>query len=161
MKNRLARQVRRVGVTDPVAAARHHDYADAFAIDLPAPDAHPPEAWMRAGLAAVPPVVNGIVRLLGVRPTSDPLGDWQIRASGPEVIHLEQSLPLMDVVFVGRRVGPTRRMLTTAVTYRRPLLGRVVMTIIAPGHRRMARRVIASGIPAPHAHRGADAVAGA
>ena len=45
-------------------------------------------------------------------------------------------------------VTPTRRTLTTLVTYTRPWLGRLVMTIIRPAHRRLARRRVASPGPA-------------
>lgn len=160
MKGQTASGARRVAVTDPIAAARRYDYADAFAIDLAAPDAHAPEAWVRAGLGAVPPVVDWVARLLGMHPAADPLDDWQMVASGPKMIHLEQSLPLMHVVYVGRRVEPTRRMVTTLVTYRRPLLARIAWTVIAPGHRWAARRAMVSSLPAPSANPGAEPAVG-
>ena len=70
MKNRLARQVRRVGVTDPIAAARRYDYADAFEVRLPEPDPDPPETWVCAGLEATPGVVQWLVNLAGPWPSA-------------------------------------------------------------------------------------------
>ena len=46
--------VRRVSVTEPVAAARRHDYADAFGLRLEGPDRCSPEEWVRAGVDATP-----------------------------------------------------------------------------------------------------------
>ena len=63
MKNQLARQVRRIGVTDPIAAARRYDYADAFEVRLPKPDPYSPETGVRAGLEATPAAVKRIVGL--------------------------------------------------------------------------------------------------
>lgn len=149
MENRLARRVRRVGVTDPIAAARRHDYADAFEVRLPGPDPYPPEAWVRAGLEATPAVVKRIVGLLGLSGASvsspDSVGPFRVVESGPEVIHLEASLPLMHVVMVGRRVGPTRRTLTTVLRYERPVLARLVWALVGMVHRRIAAPRVVMG----------------
>ena len=146
MKNELAGRVRRVAVTDPIAAARRHDYADAFEVRLPGPDPFPPEAWVRAGLGATPGFVNRIVALLGFRdppaPAADRLSVFRIVESGPEMVHLEASVPLLRVVMVGRNVGPGRRRLTTLLRYERPVLARLVMTVIGVGHRWAVPRVI-------------------
>ena len=152
MKNQLARRVRRVGVTDPIAAARRYDYADAFEVRLPEPDPYSPETWVRAGLEATPRVVDWIVGLLGFREapaSSDHVSGFRIVKSDPEVVHLEASLPLMHVVMVGRRVEPTRRMLTTVLRYERPVLTRLVWTVVGPVHRRTVRGGITSKIPRP------------
>jgi hypothetical protein len=153
MKNRLARQVRRVGVTDPIAAARRYDYADAFEVRLPEPDPYPPETWVRAGLEATPGVVQWLVNLLDLgrapEPSADILSGFRIVEADPEVIHLEESTPLMHTVLVGRRVGPTRRMLTTVLRYERPVLARLIWAIVGMLHRRMARQVITSKVSIP------------
>ncbi len=150
MKNQLAQQVRRVEVTDPIAAARRYDYADAFEVRLPEPDPYPPETWVRAGLEAIPGVVNWIVGLLGLRraPASaaDHVDGFRIVKSGPEVIHLEASLPLMHVVMVGRKVEPTRRMVTTVLHYERPVLARLIWVIVGIGHRRTVPQGITSKV---------------
>jgi hypothetical protein len=141
----LAPQVRQVEVTDPVAAAGPYDYADAIEAQLAEPDPHSPEKWVRAGLGTTSGTVKKIVRLLGIRPAPpapDRVGPFRIVASGPDLIHLETSLPMMRVVMVGRRVEPTRRLLTTILYYERPVLARLVWTFVGPAHRRTARQVI-------------------
>jgi hypothetical protein len=137
MKNRLARQVLRVGVTDPIAAARQYDYADAFEVRLPKPDPYSPETWVRAGVDATPAWIK---RIAGH--TGDGLGSARIVESDTDVVVLEDSDPLMDTVLVGRRVEPTRRVLTTVLRYRRPLLARAVWAFVGILHRRTARQVI-------------------
>jgi hypothetical protein len=150
MKNQLMRQVRRVEVTDPIAAARRYDYADAFEVCLPEPDPYSPETWVRAGLEATPRWVDWIVGLLGFSeaPASaaDHVSGFRIVESGPEAIHLETSLPLIHVVLVGRKVEPTRRMLTSVLRYERPVLARLIWAIVGIGHRRAARQVITSKV---------------
>ncbi len=149
MTNRSAPRVRRVGVTDPIAAARRYDYADAFEVRLPEPDPYPPETWVRAGLAATPGVVERIVGLLGLRdaPASAAghLSVFRIVESGPEVVHLEASVPLIQVVMVGRRVEPTRRTLTTVLRYERPVLARLIWSIVGVVHRRVAAPRVITG----------------
>ncbi|MGH3860527.1 hypothetical protein [Actinokineospora sp.] len=105
MPVQLAKQVRRVEPSDPVGGG--HDYADAFEVDLPGPDPHPPEDWLRAGLAATGGVVKRIVGVL-----------------------------------VGRRVEPSRRVMTTFLYFRRPVLARLVWFFVGLGHRRTALKVI-------------------
>jgi hypothetical protein len=150
MKKQLARQVRRVGVTDRVATGRRYDYADAFEVRLPEPDPYPPETWFRAGLDATPGIVDRIVGLLGFSEapasSAEHVSGFRIVESGPEVVHLETSLPLIHVVLVGRRVEPTRRRLTTILYYERPVLARLIFAIVGIGHRLAVRRVIASNV---------------
>jgi hypothetical protein len=150
MKKQLARQVRRVGVTDRVATGRRYDYADAFEVRLPEPDPYPPETWVRAGLDATPGIVDRIVGLLGFSEapasSAEHVSGFRIVESGPEVVHLETSLPLIHVVLVGRRVEPTRRRLTTILYYERPVLARLIFAIVGIGHRLAVRRVIASNV---------------
>lgn len=152
MKNLSIRQVQRVGVTDPLATARQYDYADAFEIRLPGPDPYSPETWVRAGLAATPDWVDRVVGLLGFREAPDSAADhvsgFRIVESGPEVVHLETTLPLMHVDLVGRNVEPTRRTLTTVLRYERPVLGRLVFAIIGVGHRWAVPRVIVGKVSA-------------
>ena len=152
MKDSLTRQVRRVRVTDPVAAARRYDYADAFEVRLHGPDPYTPEAWVRAGLDATPGWVDRVVGLLGFseapESSADHVSGFRIVESGPEAVHLDTSLPLMHVVLVGRRVGPTRRTLTTLVRYERPVLSRLVFAIVGIGHRWAVPRVLTGKVPA-------------
>ncbi len=134
--------VRRVSVTEPVAAARPHDYADAFELRLDGPDRCSPEEWVRAGIDATPAWIKWVA---GAR---DGLGSARIVESDGEVVVLEDSDPLMDTVMVGRNVGPDRRVLTTVLRYRRPLLTRVIWAFVGILHRRTAQRVVAGGTSA-------------
>jgi hypothetical protein len=132
--------VRRVSVTDPIATARRYDYADAFELRLARPDRCSPEAWVRAGVDATPAWIK---RVAG---HADGLGSACIVESDADVVVLEDSDPLMDTVMVGRNVEPERRVLTTVLRYRRPLLARAVWAFVGVLHRRTARRVVAGGL---------------
>lgn len=146
-------RVRRIELTEPIAAGRQYHYADAFEVRLSAPDTSSPEQWLRAGFDSAPAVVDWIASLLSTgsdaSSPSDELDGWRIVASTPEVIHLEQSDSLMDVVMVGRRAEPTRRVLTTVLSYKRPILARLLFAVIRPAHRWMARRIVTSGMAHP------------
>jgi hypothetical protein len=76
----------------------------------------------------------------------DILSGFRIVEADPEVIRLEDSMPLMHTVLMGRRVGPTRRILTTVLRYERPVLARLIWAIVGMVHRRMARKVITSKV---------------
>jgi hypothetical protein len=136
-------RVRRVSVTDPVATARPYDYADAFELRLEVPDRRSPEEWLRAGVDATPAWIK---RVAG---SPDGLGSARVVASDPDVVVLEDSDALMHTVMVGRNVDPRRRVLTTVLRYRRPLLARAVWAFVRFLHRRTARRVVAGAPPAP------------
>ena len=127
-------------VTDPVAAARTYDYADAFESRLEGPDRCTPEEWVRAGVDATP---TWIKRIAG---SADGLGSARVLESDAELVVLEDSDRLMDTVMVGRNVEPGRRVLTTVLRYRRPLLARTVWAIVGILHRRTARRVVTGGL---------------
>jgi hypothetical protein len=145
-------EVRRVPADDPIVLGRAFDYTDAFVVDLPEPDDRPPAEWVREGLAAMPKWVERGARAIGVQPVKDPppgqLDVFRIVSTDDDVVHLEKALPLLHVDFIGRNVGPRRRMITTGLTYRRPLLATIVWTIIGPGHRWGARRMLARMLPA-------------
>jgi hypothetical protein len=133
-------RVRRVTVTDPIAAARRYDYADAFDLRLEGPDRCSPEEWVRAGVAATPAWIK---RIAG---NADGLGSAHIAESDADLVVLEDSDPLMDTVMVGRNVEPGRRVLTTVLRFRRPRVARVVWAFVGILHRRTARQVVAGGL---------------
>jgi hypothetical protein len=143
-------RVRRVGVTDPIAATRGYDYADAFELRLDGPDRCSPEEWVRAGVNATPAWIK---RIAG---HADGLGSARIAESDAAVVVLEDSDPLMDTVMVGRNVDAGRRMLTTLLRYRRRLLARAVWGLVGILHRRTARQVVVGGLR--QGDRGGDAV---
>lgn len=150
MSDTRFRAVRQVAMSEPILLGRTYDYVDAFVVDLVSPDHRPPEAWVRDGLAATPAWVERVARLIGVHQSADPvpgeLDVFRIVSSDADAVHLEKPLPLLDVDLVGRNVAPGRRMLSTGLTYRRPLLARIVWAVVGPGHRWAARRVL-SGAP--------------
>lgn len=137
MRPSLAKRARRVSVTDPVAAERRHDYADAFELRLDEPDHLLPEEWLRAGIADLPTWIKVVA---GAR---DGVDSARVVESGPDVVVLEDSDGLMDTVLVGRNIAPDRRVFTTILSYRRPRLARAVWAVVGMLHRRMARRVVA------------------
>ena len=132
-------RARRVRVTDPIAAARGHDYADAFELRLGEPDPCSPEEWVRAGVDATPAWIK---RIAGAK---DGLGSARIVESAADLVVLEASDPLMETVMVGRNVAG-RRVLTTILRYRRPLVTRAVWAVVGILHRRTARHVVAGGL---------------
>jgi hypothetical protein len=139
MKGRASDRVRRVSVTDPVAAARRYDYADAFELRLERPDRCSPEEWVRAGVDATPAWIK---RIAG---HADGLASCRIVESDGAVVVLEDCDALMDTVIVGRNVDRERRVLTTILRYRRPRLARAVWALVGILHRRTARQVVAAG----------------
>jgi hypothetical protein len=146
MKGQAPDRVRRVGVTDPIAAVRRYHYADAFELRLEGPDRCLPEEWVRAGVDATPAWIK---RIAGAR---DGLGSDRIIESDGDVVVLEDTDPLMDTVLVGRNLDPDRRVLTTILRYRRPLLARAVWAFVGILHRRTARQVVAGGLRHERAH---------
>jgi hypothetical protein len=77
---------------------------------------------------------------------ADGLGSTRIVESDADVVVLEDSDPLMDTVMVGRNVEPERSVLTTVLSYRRPLLSRAIWAFVRILHRRTARHVVAGGL---------------
>lgn len=148
MSQQLTRRVRQVPVTDPLAVGRRYDYADAFQVELPEPDQDTPEAWIRAGMSSTPALVDWIAARLGHQDASVPSPDrvegFRVVRSSSEVLELEQSLALLDVVLIARRVGSSGRMFTSLLTYRRPVLARLVWAVLRYGHRWAARGLITS-----------------
>lgn len=123
---------------------KRYDYVDAFGIELPAPDLTPPADWVGAGLSAVPPITTWVADRLGFQTTSaDPLDGWQVEADTPDTVHLVVELPVMHVDLIGHNDSATRRSLTTLLTYRRPILARLVWLVVGPAHRLTVRWLLA------------------
>jgi hypothetical protein len=140
-------RARRVPVREPVPDGGDHDYADAFAIRLPAPDGRTAEEWARSGLEHAPAAVRRLVvwvhrHVLGFpldpRPAPGTVLGWRIRSCEPDVIVLEAQSGLLRGLLVGRRHGPTQTELTTFLFYRRRRLARLVWTLVGPLHRAIA-----------------------
>ena len=52
---------------------------------------------------------------------------------------------MLHVDFVGRNTSPTRRTLTTLLTYRRPWV-RLLWLVVGPAHRRTARWILETSL---------------
>ena len=140
MNRHVPDPVRRVSVADPFADAAPYDYADAFEVRLAGTDRCSPEQWVRAGMDAIPAWIKWIAG------SPDGFGAARIVQSDADVVVLEDSDALMDTVLIGRNVGSGRRVFTTVLRYRRPLLARAVWALVGILHRRMAPRVVIGGL---------------
>jgi hypothetical protein len=136
-------RARRVAVDDPAAAAA--DYADSFRLDLAEPDTRSAEQWLRDALERSPAVrwIVLVVHRHVLRFELGPLDDdhvigWRIAGSEPDVVRLQASSPLFRGQIEGRRFGGTATTVTTTLRYGRPVLSRVIWTIVGPLHRRIA-----------------------
>jgi hypothetical protein len=134
---------RRISVTDPVAADRRYDYADAFELQLERSDPCTPETWLRAGLDATPAWIKWIAG------APDGAASARVVESDADLVVLEDSDPLMHTTLIGRNVGPGRRVLTTVLRYKRPRLARALWAIVGILHRRTAPHVVAGGLAQP------------
>lgn len=152
MKSRLVANVRQVEVDDQLAGG-DYDYADAYEVRLPEPDPETPETWVRAGMNDSPAVVEWIADRLGLggqtSTSTDQIDGGRVVECNADMVRIEWSLPLMRVVVVGRKIGPSGRRLTSFLYYKRPVLARVVWAVVGIGHRRLARRLITSKISSP------------
>jgi hypothetical protein len=137
---RGAGNVRRVSVSDPVAATGAPDYADSFELRLDGPDRLAPEAWLRAGIDGIPTWIKWVAG------SPDGVGSARVVESNADVVVLEDSDPLMDMVLIGRNVAPDHRVFTTVLHYRRRRLARALWAVVGILHRRMAPRVVAGGV---------------
>jgi hypothetical protein len=145
-----ARRVRVAAEAQLIGDARY-DYADAFEIRMSEADERSAEQFARCALEqaswpvrlAVAIAQRKLLRLrLSPHRSPEHLAGWTIRAAERDMIHLEAVSPLLRGVIVGRRVGPTRTAITTYVFFTRPVLARLVWTIVAPLHRRVAARLL-------------------
>jgi hypothetical protein len=136
-------RARRVEVTECPRLGDGFDYADAFETELPRPDERSPESWIRAGMEDSPAVVEWIACRLGLgnRPvtTSPEIASGRVIESTPQLVEIEWSLPLAKVVVIGRRSEPAVRSLSSFLYYERPVLARLVWSVVGVGHRRMVR----------------------
>ena len=126
-----------------------YDYADAFEIRLPASDPRTAEGFARDALEHAP-------CRCARRYRSD--GDCSVSGSAPDLprsrvrgtdhrpestlVRLEVRSPLMHGVIVGRRLEPTRFVVATYVTYKRPRATRPLWAALSPVHRFLAKRLL-------------------
>jgi hypothetical protein len=123
------------------------DYADAFEVSLSEPDMRTAEELFRAGIEGAPRWLRMVVLTahrhvlrfqLAPLGTPDHVLGWKILTAEPEVIRLRATGPLLHGTLVARRIAPSGAVLETFVTYRRPVLARIIWTAVAPVHRAVA-----------------------
>lgn len=138
--------MQRVEVTERPRRGNDFDYADAFAVDLPQAELQPAERWVRAGMEDSPALVEWVATVLGLGNRPDPgspeIAHGTVIESTPDLVEIEWSLPLMDVVVIGRCPKPASRSLSSFLYFRRPVLARLVWSVVGIGHRQMARGLI-------------------
>jgi hypothetical protein len=130
------------------------DYADAFEIDLPAAETRSPEQLFRAALAnaswlrrCVPVVHRHLLRFrLGPRSSADHILGWRIVDADAEAVHLEALGPLIHGVIVGRRTSQSTVVFTSFVFYVQRIRARIVWSVTAPLHRRIAAYLLEQGV---------------
>ena len=112
-----------------------------------AADRRSAEDLVRAGLEEVPRWLGMIVLIthrhvlrLEPAPGSSPnhLLGWEILTAEHDSITLQATGPLLGGLLVARRVPPSTAVLETFVSYRRPVLARIIWTAVAPIHRAVA-----------------------
>jgi hypothetical protein len=140
----------RVPVADvePLIGDDSYDYADAFEVRVPASDGRSSEEFARFALEEAPWTVRETVWLvhryllrlqLGPRSSPEHVLGWPVLVSEPDVVQLRAESPLLGRgVIVGRRLGPTRAVVTTYLFFTRPALARPLWRLVGPLHRRVA-----------------------
>ncbi len=110
-------------------------------------DTRSAEEMMRAGLQDAPQWLRIVVLIahrhvlrFELAPLAAPnhvLG-WKILTAEHDHIRLRATGPLLHGLLVARRVAPSTAVLETHVSYRRPVMGRIIWTAVAPIHRAVA-----------------------
>ena len=135
-----------VVVDESIIGGKPHDYADAFEVKTPDPDRRSAEDLARFALEHAPPGLAAMILIvhrhvlrfrLGPVSSPDHILGWKIVRREPDVVVLEAVSPLLRGLIVARKEDPTRVVVTTYVFHTRPL-GRVLMAIVGPLHRRVA-----------------------
>ena len=123
-----------------------YDYADAFEAPLRPADTRSAEELYLAGLEAMPAWLGVVVLAahrhilrLQLAPPSAPnhLLGWEVLAADHDSITLKAAGPLIRGVLIARRATPSTAVLETFVSYRRPVLARLVWAAVGPMHRKV------------------------
>ena len=131
-----------------------YDYADAFAIEARRLDTRSAEDLVRFALEQSPRALVSTILFVhrhflrfrqGPASSPDHILGWKIVRREPDVVILEAVSPLLRGLIVARKVEPARVVVTTYVSYARPL-GGIVMKIVAPLHRRVAPYLLERGV---------------
>jgi hypothetical protein len=131
----------------PIVAGERFDYADTFEVAVGLPDARSAQEVVQAGLEGAPRWLRMVVLIahrhvlrfeLASGGTPNHVMGWEVLSAEHDVMRLRATGPLMEGVFVARRASPSSAALETYVRYRRPVLGRIIWTAVAPVHRAVA-----------------------
>jgi hypothetical protein len=129
-----------------IAELGDYDYADSFQIDLNRPEERTPEEWMRAAIGGAHVAIKTTVGIawryllrfdLDARAPRQLFG-MPILESTPKLAHMSGDSPLLVGHLIGRRDGPTRISLTTALIFKQRRLASAVWATAGPAHRRIA-----------------------
>ena len=121
------------------------DYSDTFEVPLTPGDDRSAKELFLAGVESIPAWVGIVVFIahryvlrLQLSPigTPDHLMGWKIVDADHDSIRLGAAGPLIDGVLAARRTRSVAA-LETSVTYRRPVVARLVWAAVGPVHRRV------------------------
>jgi hypothetical protein len=137
---------------EPALGIAGWDYADSFELRFDRPDDHPPDLWLRTGLAragapvrrAITLVHRHVVRFDLDKTDRDGFLGWHQLVSEPDVAAVEADGTLIRAVIVARRPEPTRCTGSTYVFFHRPTAARLMWLVVRPIHLRVERRLLAS-----------------
>jgi uncharacterized protein DUF2867 len=130
-----------------VVAGERFDYADAFEVAVGSADARSAQEVFRAGLKGAPRWLRSLVLIahqhvlrfeLAPGGTPNHVMGWEVLSAEHDMMRLRATGPLMEGVLVARRASPSSAALETYVRFRRPVLGRIIWTAVAPVHRAVA-----------------------
>ena len=128
-----------------------YDYADAFEIRAPELQGQSAEDLARLIVQEASPPVLWIIRVahrhllrfrLGPFSSPDHILGWKIVRRDRDTLVIEADSPLLRGVIVGRKTEQTCSVVTTYVFYKRPALGRILLMIAGPIHRRIAPHLL-------------------
>ena len=145
------RRARRVRVESDPLVAGPADYADAFEVTIDPADARSAEEFARDVLANAPRPVYWLIDVahrfvlrfdLAPRRSPEHIMGWAITHSEPGVVRLEAGGPIVRAVIVGRRPEPSRRVAVTSVFFENRAAARILMRVVAPVHRSVAKLIL-------------------
>ena len=148
MRDGAIQRARQVPVADePLIGDARYDYADAFEIEVRTQDTRSAEELVRLTIDEAPPAVTWTILTahryllrfeLGPGSSPQHIMGWNIARSEPDVVVLETAGPVARAVIVARKPEPNRMRVSTFVFYMRPAIGRLLLKLAGPVHRRIA-----------------------
>ena len=134
-----------------VVGGERYDYADAFEIRAPELQGRSAEDLARLIVQEALPPVLWMIRVahrhllrfrLGPYLSPDHILGWKIVRRDLDTLVIEADSPLLRSIIVGRKTEQTCTVVTTYVFYKRPTIGRILLLIAGPIHRRIAPHLL-------------------